>query len=126
SRPHLNGRVLFKDVLKYGEPWRLGANESTEIEFFKDVTIQGKKVKTGRYIIYTIPNEKKWTIILNSNINTWGLRQDSTKDLFHFEAPVIIVDHHTEYFTMIFNDADYGADLLMAWDNLEVSLPIKF
>jgi Protein of unknown function (DUF2911) len=30
SRPHLNGRKLFADILKYGEPWRLGANESTE------------------------------------------------------------------------------------------------
>src|SRR5262245_27099050 len=31
SRPHLQGRQLFHDVLKYGEHWRLGANEATEI-----------------------------------------------------------------------------------------------
>lgn len=34
SRPHLQGRELFHDVLKYGEHWRLGANEATEIDFF--------------------------------------------------------------------------------------------
>ena len=126
SRPHLTGRELFKDVLKYGEPWRLGANESTEIEFFRDVTIQGKKIKTGRYILYSIPNEKSWTIVLNSNVDTWGLRQDTTKDLFRFEAKAITVDHHTEYFSMIFNEAAYGADLVMAWGNIELNLPIEF
>ena len=126
SRPHLTGRELFKDVLKYGEPWRLGANESTEIEFFRDVTIQGKKIKNGRYILYSIPNEKTWTIVLNSNVDTWGLRQDAAKDLFRFEVKSTTVDHHTEYFSMIFTEADHGANLIMAWGNIELDLPIDF
>jgi len=126
SRPHLTGRELFKDVLKYGETWRLGANESTEIEFFRDVTIQGKKIKKGRYILYSIPNEKAWTIVLNSNVDTWGLRPDAAKDLFRFEAKAITVDHHTEYFSMIFNEAVHGADLIMAWGNIELNLPLEF
>jgi len=126
SRPHLSGRELFKDVLKYGEPWRLGANESTEIEFFRDVTIQGKKIKTGRYILYSIPNEKNWTIVLNSNIDTWGLQQDASKDLFRFEVKATTVDHHTEYFSMIFTEAVHGANLIMAWGNIELTLPIDF
>lgn len=126
SRPHLNGRVLFKDVLKYDEPWRLGANEATEIQFFREVTIQDKKIKPGRYILYSIPNEKNWVIVLNSNIDTWGLRQDTSKDLFRFNATATIVDHHTEYFTMIFDESKRGADLVMAWDNFEIRLPIDF
>ena len=126
SRPHLNGRKLFTDILKYGEPWRLGANESTEIQFFRDVTIQGKKIKEGRYILYCIPNEKSWTIVFNSNVDTWGLHQDPTKDLFKFEAPVIKVDHLTEYFTIIFEQSDKGAIMLAAWDEYEIKLPIEF
>jgi len=126
SRPHLTGRELFKNVLKYDEPWRLGANESTEIEFFKDVTIQGKKIKTGRYILYSIPNEKTWTIVLNSNVDTWGLRQDASKDLFRFEVKATTVDHHTEYFSMIFTEAVHGANLIMAWGNIELILPFDF
>ena len=50
SRPHLQGRELFHDVLRYGEYWRLGANEATEIEFFRDVTIQNKRIHPGRYV----------------------------------------------------------------------------
>src|SRR5436189_1509023 len=64
SRPHRQGRVIFGNLLKYGERWRLGANEATEIEFFQNVSIRGKKINTGRYIIYAIPNEQNWTIIL--------------------------------------------------------------
>ena len=126
SRPHLNGRELFKDVLKYGEPWRLGANEATEIQFFKDVTIQNKKIKPGRYILYSIPGEKTWTIVLNSNLDTWGLRQDTTKDLFRFDAPAAEVEHFTEFFTLIFDETDRGANMVMAWDNFEIKLPIDF
>jgi hypothetical protein len=128
SRPHLKGRSLFDSlpILKYGEPWRLGANESTEIEFFRDAVIQNRKIKAGRYILYSIPGEKSWTIIFNSNLDTWGLQQDASKDLFRFEIPASIVDHHTEYFTMIFEKTATGADLVMAWDNYELKLPIDF
>jgi len=59
SRPHLQRRPLFNGILKYDEPWRLGANEASEINFYKDVTIQGKKIKAGRYIIYGIPRVAK-------------------------------------------------------------------
>ena len=45
SRPQKKGRVLFGDLVQYGQVWRLGANEATEIEFFKDVKIDEKKVK---------------------------------------------------------------------------------
>lgn len=126
SRPHLNGRKLFTDILKYGEPWRMGANESTEIQFFRDVTIQGKKIKAGRYIMYCIPTEKSWTIVINSNLDTWGLHQDTTKDLFRFDAQVIKVDHQTEYFTIIFENAEKGTNMLAAWDDYEIKLPIEF
>ncbi|RYZ25379.1 MAG: DUF2911 domain-containing protein, partial [Chitinophagaceae bacterium] len=37
SRPHRGGRKLFGELVKWGQPWRLGANEATEIEFFVPV-----------------------------------------------------------------------------------------
>src|SRR6266516_2343741 len=39
SRPQVNGRKIFGELQEYGVVWRLGANEATEIEFFKDVKI---------------------------------------------------------------------------------------
>ena len=126
SRPHLQKRALFNGILKYGEPWRLGANEASEIDFYKNVNIQGKKIKAGRYIIYGIPQVDKLTIILNSNVDTWGLKQDSTKDTGRFEIPVSTNGTSLEYFTMVFEKTETGANLVIAWADVLAKLPIDF
>src|SRR5215831_6151218 len=41
SRPQKNGRIIFGDLVEYGKVWRMGANEATEIEFYKNVQING-------------------------------------------------------------------------------------
>ena len=126
SRPHLQRRPLFNGILKYDEPWRLGANEASEITFYKNVTVQGKRIKAGRYIIYGIPHHDKWTIILNSNIDTWGLKQDTTKDVGRFQIPISTNGTSLEYFTMVFEKADTGANLVIAWADIVAKLPIAF
>jgi hypothetical protein len=126
SRPHLQRRRLFSGILKYDEPWRLGANEATEIDFYKNVTIEGKKVKAGRYIMYCIPHKDSWTIILNDNIDTWGLKQDPAKDVERFKVPATSNNPLLEYFTMIFEKSDTGADLIIGWDDVVVKLPVSF
>ncbi len=73
GRPQRNGRTIFGDLVEYGKVWRLGANEATEIEFFQDVRINGARVKKGRYTLYCIPYEEKWTMIINRDTDTWGL-----------------------------------------------------
>jgi hypothetical protein len=126
SRPHLQGRHIFHEVLKYAEPWRMGANESTELDLYSDATIQGKKIPAGRYVLYCIPQEHTWTIILNSNIDSWGLEPDPAKDIARFNIAVKTNPFSLEYFTMVFQKTVAGADLLMAWDNVEGRLPISF
>jgi hypothetical protein len=128
SRPHLQGRHLFNEVLKYGEHWRLGANEATEMQLYRDVTIQDKKVKAGRYILYCIPQTDKWTIVFNTNIDSWGLEQDTTKDVHRFEIPAIH-EHNgpsLEFFTIVFEKTATGADMLMAWGDVMARLPLNF
>jgi Protein of unknown function (DUF2911) len=128
SRPHLQGRHLFNDVLKYGEPWRLGANESTEIQLYRDLMIQDKKIKAGRYILYCIPEADKWTIVLNSNIDSWGLKQEPAKDIQRFDIPAKH-DHggpSLEFFTIVFEKTTTGADMVMAWGDIIAKLPFNF
>lgn len=126
SRPHRQGRAIFGNLQKYGVAWRLGANEASEIEFFNAVMIQAKKVKAGRYIIYCIPYENKWTIVLNNDTYTWGLKIDSTKDFMRFDIPIKRASVNFEYFTMVFQPISNGAELVMAWDDTEARLPINF
>lgn len=126
SRPHLQGRTLFHEVLQYGEPWRLGANEATELDLYSDASINDKIIKAGRYILYCIPGEDSWVIVLNSNIDSWGLQLDRSKDIAKFIAPVQKTGGSLEFFTMIFEKTAKGADLVMAWDNVEARLPFSF
>lgn len=130
SRPHKKGRQVFgdseKSLCRYGRPWRLGANEATEIEFFRAVKINGKDVPAGRYVMYCIPYVDHWTIVLNKNLYTWGLHMDTTKDFLKADIPTMELNPALEDFTMVFLPSDGGTELLMAWDNVKAILPIIF
>jgi hypothetical protein len=127
SRPTKRGRKLFGDLINYGDVWRLGANEATEIEFFKDVKIDNKVIKKGRYTLYALVNEDKWTLIFNKETDTWGaFRYDSAKDVLRATVPVEKQDTITEAFSIAFQKAQKGADLVISWDDVLVRLPISW
>ncbi len=126
SRPQKDGRIIFGNVLKYGSIWRLGANEASEIEFFKEISINNHKINKGRYIIYCIPYENKWTIVLNEDLYTWGLKIDTTKDLYKVDVPISKTNYPFEVFTMEFQKATRGINLVMEWDSVRALLPINF
>ena len=126
SRPQLKNRNL-KNLIPNGKLWRTGANESTEITFFKDVEIDSKTVPSGRYTLYTIPDETTWTIILNKKVNTWGAyAYDSSQDLLRVKVPVEYSDKNLEAFSITIKGKGSSAFLHMGWDNLRVKLPMNF
>ncbi len=126
SRPQRNGRNVFGELLEYNKVWRLGANEATEIEFFKDMTIGGKMVPKGRYTLYAIPTEEKWTLIINKETDIWGaFKYDSGKDVVRVDLPVQKQTEPLEAFTMFFEKATTGFVLTAAWDTALVSLPLN-
>ena len=126
GRPQLNGRKIFGGLQEYGEVWRLGANEATEIEFFKDVKINNKKIKKGRYTLYAIPFPEKWTLIVNRETDVWGsFRYDSLKDVVRVDLPVKKSDM-CEDMSIVFEKTSSGADMNMYWDNVKTTLPIVF
>lgn len=129
SRPHKNGRKIFGDdaasVCKYGIPWRLGANEATEIEFFRNVKLGGKNIEAGRYVMYCIPYADRWIVKLNTLLFTWGLHIDPSQNVLTVEAQTQSQAPVVEDFTMVFHEEDDQASLLMAWDTVKVLLPIS-
>ena len=127
SRPQKAGRTIFGGLVKYGEVWRMGANEATEIEFFKHVRIDGKKIAKGRYTLYAIPNETSWIIIINKETDTWGsFKYDAKKDLIRKEVIVQKTDALIESVAMAFEKSVTGFNLIIAWDNVKASLPFTF
>jgi hypothetical protein len=127
SRPQKKGRKLFGDLIGYGQVWRLGANEATEIEFFRDIKIDNKAVKKGRYTLYALVDEDKWTLILNKETDTWGaFRYDSSRDVLRTIVPVEKRPEIEEAFSISFQKAVKGADLFISWDDVFVKLPINW
>ena len=128
SRPSKSGRKVFGELVEDGKVWRLGANEATEIEFYRDVKIAGKLIKKGRYTMYALENPTKWTIIINKETDIWGaFKYDATKDIVRVDCAVAKKTESTESFTMVFEKAsDKSANLIMDWDDVMVKLPISW
>jgi hypothetical protein len=128
GRPQKNNRSIFGDLVPYDMIWRMGANEATEIEFYRDVKIDGKKLVKGRYTLYAIPSVEKWTLVLNKETDTWGaFAYDPKKDILRTEVRVNTRPDVIDVFTMSFEGTDKKkTDLMIGWDNKEVHLPINW
>src|SRR3954469_17534057 len=122
SRPQKKDRKIFGEEVKYNEVWRLGANEATELELFKNATIGGKKIPKGRYTIYCIPTEAKWTIVVNKDNYSWGsFTYKPEKDVTRIDVPVEKTGEDVEALTMFFDNKS----LIIEWDTLKVEIPVE-
>ena len=127
SRPQMNGRAIFGELIPYGKIWRLGANEATVIKLYQDATVGGEKVAAGEYALFATPGEKEWEFVLNSQADQWGAyRMDASKNVASFKVPAGSTEGPVEAFTMMFKEVDGGAHLVAAWDNTMVEVPVKF
>lgn len=127
SRPLKNGRRVFGELVEYGSIWRLGANECTEIELYRDAKIGNTRVKKGRYSLFAIPTYDKWTIILNKDTDVWGaFLYDAKKDVARADVPVSRNSEPLEAFSMFFEKNNGTIYLLIGWDQESVRLPISF
>ena len=121
SRPQLKGREL-NSLAKLGKPWRTGANEATEVTFYKDVTFGGKAVKAGTYTLYTIPGKTEWEVILSSQLNVWGAYfHKPENDVAKVKAAVKKSDESVEAFSIAIDDE---MTIHMGWGNVIVSVDV--
>jgi hypothetical protein len=79
-QPAVKGRTVWGGLVPYDKVWRTGANNATVIEFDKDVKIEGKALKAGKYAIFTIPTATDMTFIFNKKTEQWGAYQYSDKE----------------------------------------------
>jgi hypothetical protein len=128
SRPLKKNREIFGKLVPYGEVWRTGANEATEITLTRDVTIMGKPVPAGTYSLFTIPQQNIWTIILNKELGQWGAyNYNSKQDFGRWDVPVNrLPGKSQEIFTIQFTNKNNVTDLSICWDDICVTLPIQF
>jgi hypothetical protein len=129
-RPYKKGREIFGGLVPYGQVWRTGANEATTFETKTELMIAGKSLAAGKYTLWTIPEQKEWTVIFNSKEYGWGVTfggmpaREADKDVLQVKVPVQALENRIEQFTISFEDST-DLNLVFAWDKTKVAVPVK-
>lgn len=128
SRPAVNNRRIFGDLVPFDAYWRLGANENTKITI-SDVMIFGNDtLKPGTYAIFAKPGQESWTIAFYKDFNNWGLPDpwDIKKVVFELKSPIQWQSNKTENLMLGIDEiGNNGAVLFIAWDNVRVNFSFK-
>ncbi|HSG08851.1 MAG TPA: DUF2911 domain-containing protein [Longimicrobiales bacterium] len=128
GRPHANGRVIMGELVPFGTPWRMGANEATAIHLPFAAEIGGVKVEPGVYSLYAIPGESRWEIVVNGRFERWGIPINEAviaANVGSFERPVAATSAPVEQLTITW--ASHGENmghLVVEWENAHVEIPI--
>jgi len=130
SRPSLKGRAAFGNgsvLAPTGIVWRTGANSATKVTFSHPVTIGNKTLAAGAYGLFTIPGEKEWTVIFNSNSKGWGsFTYNEAEDVVRVNVKPEITSNSTETFIIGVGDiTPETAAIYLKWDKTLVSVPIS-
>lgn len=126
SRPQMKGRKIFGDLLKFGEIWRVGANETTEITFFEDVSINGTDIKAGRYGLFATVNQDNWEYVIHKNPQSWGhANHDDEDNVLKFTAKTEKTPSTLEALSIAFVEkGDNLIHLVVGWENTMTRIPI--
>lgn len=126
SRPQMKGRKVFGELLKYGEMWRVGANETTEITFFQDVMIGGKEVKAGKYGLFANVDKDEWEFIIHTNLPSWGNpNHDPSTNVVTVSAKTEKTPKTVEALSILLVEKSANeVDLVVGWENTMARLPI--
>jgi hypothetical protein len=129
NQPHKRGREVFGKLVPFGQVWRLGANEATEMTISREVFIDSHLLPAGTYSVFAIPEKDKWTIIFNSDLGQWGsYNYNQAKDVLRIERATQILPGELVYepFTITIDQKNNKADIVLTWDKTTVSFGVDF
>jgi hypothetical protein len=119
GRPARRGRVIFGELVKWGEVWRLGANAATQLETSGPIVVGSVRVPAGRYSLFLIPERDSGTLIINRETGQWGTSYRAALDLARVPLAATSAEP-TERFTIeLTPDDGKNATLRLRWDDKE-------
>lgn len=126
QRPNINGRVVFGELVPFGQVWRTGANNIPVLTFKEEVSVEGHAVPAGTYGVLTIPEQNKWTVILTKNAQQWGAYEyKQEEDFLRFDVVPTTLSEKVESFTMSFDNVTAkSTQISLAWENTKVAFGI--
>ncbi len=120
GRPNVKKRTIWGDLVPLGTVWRTGADEASTITFGGDVDVQGKRLTAGTYGLFTVPDEKEWTIIFNKVSEQWGaFSYDPDKDALRVTAKPEMAEH-VESMEFVIE----GSSVVLRWEKLAVAFEV--
>ncbi len=122
AQPAVKGRKIWGDLVPMNKVWRTGANSATTLTLDKDVKIEGQSLKAGKYALFTIPNEKEWTIIFNKKADQWGAYDYSDKEDV---LRVKVKPGKSAAFTERMTFAVANNMVKLMWENVEVGFKVE-
>ncbi|MEL6192180.1 MAG: DUF2911 domain-containing protein [Bacteroidota bacterium] len=126
ERPSVRGRKIFGELVPYGKLWRTGASYATRITFSNEVEIGGVSVPAGSYALLTIPEEDKWTLILNTEAKMYGTYgYDASKDLLRTEIPTQKSSRFYETLTIDIDVIPNDARIYLSWEETTAFFEVK-
>jgi hypothetical protein len=128
GRPSAKGRVIFGELIPYGQTWRLGANENTKITSSEALIFGKDTLKAGTYALFAKPGQSTWEFYFYTDYSNWGLPEkwEDAKVALTVSAPVLVSKDMTENLSIQFDDLQYnGAKIVVSWDHTKVSIPFS-
>lgn len=126
ERPSARGRVIFGELVPWGEVWRTGAGACTKISFDKPVTIFDQEIPAGTYSIFTKPDASEWFIMLNEDTTLRGTRNySSAKNVIQIVSEVERTKRFYETMTFDIEMKDNNALISLSWEKTRVSFLIE-
>lgn len=128
GQPSMRGRKIFGHLVPYGDIWRLGANETTEITVTDTLEFGGVVLPAGTYALYAIPEPHQWTIIMSKGLGLWGaFSYNSAMDLRRVTVPVTTTEDTFESLLIDFATTGLPENhLRIRWENTQILIPIRF
>lgn len=128
ARPGAKGRVVFGDLIPYGQMWRLGANENTKITSSEALIFGKDTLAAGTYALFAKPGELNWELYFYTDYSNWGLPEpwDPTKVKLMVVANVQKTQDYQENLTIQIDALNNnGANIVINWENTKVILPFS-
>lgn len=127
SRPAAKDRKIFGDLVPWNKLWRTGANAATSLKLTDAVEIMGKRLDTGSYVLYTVPGEDQWEIVINKGLSNWGVDgYKESEDVMRFKVKPVSLKNKVENFSMQFTDIKpESCNLELSWEKTAVAIPFS-
>lgn len=117
-------RKIWGGLVKFGEAWRLGADEATVLITQQPLVIGQTTIPAGAYTLYLVPEEKGGKLAFSSGLGGWGIPVDEKHDVARVDVKVEAMEKDADQLAIaVDKGASGGGVLKIMWEKTQYSVP---